>query len=81
MPAPSPRLPNRVMNVDAKRSFITGYLRRPGWGSTTLRRPYVGRRASLPDLLVCTGAPKGRQLRTTGLLAGPDVRWAVMSGE
>jgi hypothetical protein len=81
MPAVPPCLPNRVMNVDRKRSYITGYSRRPSWGSTTLRKPYGERRASLPDLLLCTGAPKGRQLRTTGLLAGPDVRWAVMSGE
>ena len=53
MPADPPCLPNCVMNRCRKRSVITGYSRRPSWGSTTLRRPYAAWRASLPGHLTC----------------------------
>src|SRR5687767_6502063 len=77
MPVDSPCLPYCVMKRDPQRSVITGYSRRPSWGSTTLRKPYVGWRATLPGRHVRPAAPK-RQHPTAGLLAGPDVRWAVI---
>ena len=52
MPALPPCLPNCVMNVDRKRSVITGISRRPSWGSTTLRRPYAAWDASLPGAVM-----------------------------
>src|SRR5687767_12790827 len=80
MPVDSPWLPYCVMNGARQRSVNTGYSGRPSWGSTTPRKPYVGWSASLPGRHVRPAAPK-RQHPTTGLRAGPDVRWAVISGE